>query len=173
MFFELIGVILAGAAAALLFWAVNRALRGRMPSWGGPVLAGLTMLGVTIASEYGWADRTARAMPAGLEVAQTVEERTWWRPWTYVWPISTRFVAVDMSTVRTHPQQPGLRIVELIFFGRWTGTSKVPILIDCAEGRRADIADGVTFGADGAVEGVVWRAVPADDPVQRVACREE
>jgi hypothetical protein len=33
MLFELIGTIAAGAAAALLVWALNRTLKGRLPKW--------------------------------------------------------------------------------------------------------------------------------------------
>jgi hypothetical protein len=172
MFFELIGTMVAGVAAALLVWAVNRALKGRLPGWLVPVSAGLAMLVATISSEYGWYDRTVAAMPPGLVVAQSVEEAAIYRPWTYAVPFVTRFVAVDRASLRTHPDHPDQRIAELWFFGRWTRTARVPMLFDCAEGRRADIADGVEFGADGAVLGAEWIAVGAADPVLQTACTE-
>jgi hypothetical protein len=172
MFFELIGTIMAGVAMALIFWAVNRALKGRLPSWLMPVSAGLAMLIATISSEYGWFERTARTMPQGLVVAQTVEETAIYRPWTYAKPYVTRFVAVDKGSIRTHPQQPGQRIVDLVFYGRWTRTAKVPVLFDCGANRRADIADGVEFDTDGTVLGAEWIPVSPSDPVMKVACEE-
>ncbi|WP_227271713.1 hypothetical protein [Roseobacter weihaiensis] len=172
MFFELIGTIMAGVAMALIVWAVNRVLKGRLPSWLVPVSAGVAMLVATISSEYGWFERTKATMPEGFVVAQTVEETAFYRPWTYASPFVSRFVAVDQATMRTHPRQPDQRIVDLVFYGRWTRTAKVPMLFDCDGGRRADIVDGVEFGTDGAVLGAEWIAVQASDPVLQVACAE-
>ena len=152
MFFELLGTIMAGVATALIFWAVNRSLKGRMPSWLMPVSAGAAMLLAAISLEYGWYDRTARAMPQGFVVAQTVEEKALYRPWTYARPLTTRFVAVDRQSIRTNPAVPDQRIVDLVFYGRWSRTAKIPVLFDCAAGRRADIADGVEFGDGGLVK---------------------
>ena len=98
MFFELISTIVAGVAAGLFVWAVNRTLKGRFPKWLVPVAAGAAMLLATISSEYGWYDRTVATMPEGMVVAQTVEERTFYRPWTYMRPFVSRFVAVDLAT---------------------------------------------------------------------------
>lgn len=170
MFFELIGTIMAGAAMALIIWALNRVLKGRLPSWMIPVGAGLAMIVATISSEYGWYNRTAAAMPAGMVVAETVEEQAFYRPWTYARPFVTRFVAVDQASVRTHPDQPDQRIVDLVFYGRWSRTAKVPMLFDCAGAQRADIVDGITFGNGGEVTNAEWIKMAADDPVLTAAC---
>lgn len=172
MIFELIGTILAGVAAALLVWAVNRTLKGRLPSWLIPVSAGAAMLAATISSEYGWYARTAATLPEGMIVAQTVEETAFYRPWTYLRPFTSRFVAADPLAARTHPDHPDQRIVDLVFYGRWARIAKVPMLFDCAGNRRADIVDGIEFGEGGAVLDARWRAVPPGDPVQDAACAE-
>lgn len=171
MFFELIGTLLAGVATALMIWALNRTLKGRLPKWLMPAGAGIAMLVATISSEYGWYGRTQANMPEGFVVAQAIEETTFYRPWTYAVPFVSRFVAVDTVTRRTHPQQPDQRIVDLVFYGRWQRTAKVPVLFDCAEGARADIVDGVEFANDGAVSNADWRSVGHDDPVLTVACQ--
>lgn len=170
MFFELIATVLAGVATALVVWAVNRALKGRLPSWLVPVSAGAAMLIATISSEYGWFERTKSLMPQGFAVAQTVEEKAFYRPWTYAVPYVSRFIAVDRATMRTHPDQPDQRIVDLVFYGRWARTAKVPMLFDCATGQRADILDGIEFSDTGEVVGAQWIAVPQADPVLKVAC---
>ncbi|MDX8350756.1 hypothetical protein [Cognatiyoonia sp. IB215182] len=172
MFFELIGTIVAGVAAALLVWALNRALKGRLPSWLVPVSAGAAMLLATISSEYGWYDRTVATMPEGMVVAQTVAEPAIYRPWTYAAPFVTRYVAVDQQSTRTHPDHPGQRIVDLVFYGRWTRTAKVPMLFDCADNRRADVVDGIEFGDDGSVVNAQWFAVDPTDPLLTTACAE-
>lgn len=173
MIFELIGAVIAGAAMGLLVWAVNRTLlKGRLPSWLIPVSAGAAMLVATISGEYGWFGRTTALMPQGFVVAQTVEETAFYRPWTYAVPFVTRFVAVDRANARTHPDQPDQRIVDLVFYGRWAKTARVPMLFDCAAGQRADILDGIEFGASGEVLGAEWIDVQDGDPVLRVACEE-
>ena len=172
MFFELIGTIVAGVAAGLLVWAINRTLKGRLPSWLVPVSAGLAMLLATISSEYSWFSRAKSNMPEGFVVAQTVEESQFYRPWTYVKPFVSRFVAVDQATARTHPSHPEQRIVDLIFYGRWARTAKIPALFDCAAHARADLADGVEFGADGAVLNAEWRPMDADADLLQAACAQ-
>jgi hypothetical protein len=172
MFFELIGTIVAGVAVGLGLWALNRVLKGRLPGWVVPAGAGIAMLVATISSEYGWYERTRATMPEGLVVAHAVEESAFWRPWTYAVPLITRFVAVDRASIRTHPEQPGQRLLDLVLYGRWARTAKVPVLIDCAAGRRADIVDGVEFASDGAALGVTWHDVAPNDPVLLTACKE-
>lgn len=170
MFFELIGTILAGLATGLGVWALNRLLRGRLPGWLAPVAAGAAMLLAAISSEYGWYGRTIDTIPSSFVVAQAIEEKSFYRPWTYAVPFVNRFVAVDPASVQTHPDQPGQRIVTVAFFGRWARTAQVPVLFDCASARQADIADGISFGADGAVIDADWYDVPRDDPVLVAAC---
>jgi hypothetical protein len=172
MFFELIGTILAGVAAALFVWALNRTLKGRLPSWLVPISAGAAMLVATVSSEYGWFARTQSNMPEGFVVAQTIEDRQFYRPWTYVKPFVSRFVAVDQMTTRTHPAQPDQRIVDLVFYGRWARTAKIPVLFDCAKNSRADLVDGVEFGANGEVLDAQWQPMDPDAPLLRAACAQ-
>lgn len=172
MFFELIGTIVAGAAAALLVWALNRTLKGRLPKWLIPASAGAAMLAATISSEYGWYARTVATMPQGMVVAQTIEETAFYRPWTYASPFISRYVAVDQLSTRTHPDHPDQRIVDLVFYGRWTRTAKVPMLFDCATNQRADVVDGIEFGDGGAVVNAQWFPLDTDDPLLRIACEE-
>ncbi|MFT5796449.1 MAG: hypothetical protein ACI84R_000495 [Candidatus Azotimanducaceae bacterium] len=172
MFFELIGTFVAGATVGLLVWAINRTLKGRLPGWLVPISAGCAMLVATISSEYGWFARTAANMPEGMVVAATVEEVALYRPWTYAKPFISRFVAVDQAMMRMHPQHPDQRIVDLVFYGRWARTAKIPVLLDCAVNKRADIVDGVEFGINGEVMNADWRDLPDLDPILLAACKE-
>lgn len=172
MFFELIATIAAGAAAALLVWAVNRTLKGRLPSWTLPVAAGIAMLAATISSEYSWFSRTQSNMPQGFVVTETVQEQKFYRPWTYVKPFTSRFIAVDQATARTNPDFPDQRMVDLVIYGRWARTAKIPALFDCAAHARADLVDGVEFGANGEVLNAGWLPMEADAPVLQAACAQ-
>ncbi|GGH31054.1 hypothetical protein SAMN05444007_10576 [Cribrihabitans marinus] len=170
MFLELIGTVFAGLAMAGVVMALNRATGGRLPRWLVPVAAGLAMIAVTISSEYSWYDRTRANLPDGLQVVQEVESRAFYRPWTYVVPYVDRFAAVDTASVQSNAELPGQHLADLYFFGRWAPVSKLPVLVDCAGGRRASLADGAEFGDDGAVLDAEWVQVGAEDPVLRAIC---
>lgn len=172
MFLELIAVIFAGIAVAGVVMLVNASSGGRLPRWLAPVAAGLAMIGVTVASEYGWYSRTVAGLPAGLEVAETVERHSLYRPWTYVFPYTERFVALDRSTRRSHPAQPDQHLVETYFFGRWAPIGQLSTLLDCAGWKRAVISGETGFLPGGDTSGLDWVSPPADDGLLTTLCRE-
>lgn len=164
MLFELVGTAVAGLAAAGLMWALNRGLGGRLPRWLIPAAAGLAMLAATISSEYNWYDRTRSNLPEGLEVAQTVQNRAFFRPWTYVHPFVHRFVAVDVPTIKTVDAAKGVQSADLYFFSRWQAPQGVPVLFDCVGHRQAPLHAGQ------GIETAQWADVAADTPVMKRIC---
>lgn len=173
MFLELIGTIFAGMAVAGVLMLLNRLSGGRLPRWAAPVGAGLGMIAVTISSEYSWFARTSGELPEEFEVVQTVENRSFYRPWTFAAPYIERFVALDRAAIRRNPALPDQRIGDLYFFGRWAAVEKLPVLVDCAGGRRASLADGAEFDDSGAVTDAAWVTAGVDDPVIVAMCRED
>ncbi|MBF9036777.1 hypothetical protein HKCCE2091_21290 [Rhodobacterales bacterium HKCCE2091] len=169
MLFTLIAVAAAGLVggimAALLRWRYRR-----IPGWVVPVTAGALMLAATISSEYGWFGNTRDALPEGVEIVATHEHRAPYQPWTYLVPYINGFVAVDGGSLRTNDAVPDLRLVNVYVFARWQAPTEVPIAVDCAQGARADLIDGVEFDADGRPEGVTWREVPEDDALLGAVC---
>lgn len=170
MFWELIATFVAGFAAAGVIMILNKVLGGRLPRWLTPVAAGSGMLAMIISNEYTWFERTSENLPEGLEIAIKVEEQSWLRPWTQIWPYTKRFVAVDQATIRNNAAVPDQKIAELYFFGRWAPLNKVPVLVDCAGSRSAVLIDGADFSADGTIADADWRPMPADDPVMKALC---
>ncbi|UWQ59931.1 hypothetical protein K3722_07315 [Leisingera caerulea] len=170
MFLELIAVIFAGIAAAGVVMLLNRTLKGRLPRWMAPVAAGLAMIGVTIASEYGWYGRTKAALPEGLEVAETVEKQSFYRPWTYAVPYVDRFAAIDTATMKSHEAHPQVYLAEVYFFGRWAPVSRRPAVLDCGKWRRALVASNVVFSGNSLPKGLDWIAGGPDDALLTTAC---
>lgn len=170
MILELIGTVVAGIAAAGLVLIARHLLGERVPKWLIPIAAGAGMLAATISSEYGWYGRTVAALPAEMQVAQTVDSRAPWRPWTYLVPYVERFVVVDTGSTRLNPDVPNQRIVDLYFFGRWAPVNRVTALLDCDGNRRAALVEGTSFDDSGQVAGASWTSVTADDPILRVGC---
>ncbi|WP_065328314.1 hypothetical protein [Tritonibacter mobilis] len=171
MFVELIATIVAGIACAGLVMLLNISTGRRLPKWMMPVAAGLGMIGMTISNEYTWYARTAERLPEGLEVAMTVDEQGWLRPWTQLWPYTKRFVALDVATARAHQDLPDQKLADLYFFGRWSPVNQAPMLFDCAGERAALLIDGADFAADGSVSNADWQTMAADDPILALACK--
>lgn len=170
MFLELIAVIFAGFAVAGVVMLMNRITGGRLPRWAAPVAAGLAMIGVTVASEYGWYSRTVANLPEGLEVAEVIEKKNFYRPWTYLVPYHDRFVAVDIATMRTHVAAPGQYLAEVYFFGRWAPISQLSTVLDCQNWRRAVVKPDSQFTQTGQIGGVDWVSPPAQDSILKTVC---
>lgn len=171
MFVELIATFVAGIACAGLAMFLIRASGRRLPRWITPLAAGAGMLAVTISNEYTWYNRTAATLPEGLEIAVTVEEKSWFRPWTQVWPYTKRFIAVDLGTARSHENQLDQTLVDLYFFGRWSPVNQAPMLFDCADSRSALLIDGAEFAPDGSLRDAHWEALAPGDSILTLACQ--
>lgn len=172
MLLELIATITAGVGAAGIAVLLRRLCRGWPGGWIVPVAAGAAMLGVTIANEYGWYERTRAQLPDGVVVAHAHESRAIYRPWTYLVPLVDRFAAVDRASIRTHPDRPARRIVKLLFYGRWSQPREATVVVDCERRLRARLTEEVRFGPDGGLANVDWRRVAAGDPIQRAICAD-
>ncbi len=170
MFVELIATVFAGIACAGIAMLLNRITGRRLPKWIMPVVAGLGMIGMTISNEYTWFDRTAERLPEDVEIAMTVDEQSWLRPWTQLWPYTKRFVAVDTGTARMNESLPDQRLADLYFFGRWSPVNKAPMLFDCKDARSALLIDGAEFADDGAVVNADWQNMPDGDPILKLVC---
>ncbi|WP_424980266.1 hypothetical protein [Leisingera sp. S232] len=169
MFLELIAVIFAGIAVAGVVLLLNRTFKGHLPRWLAPVAAGLAMIGVTIASEYGWYSRTVAGLPEVLTVTETVANRSFYRPWTYALPYIDRFAAIDAATMKSHADHPQVHLAELYFFGRWAAVSKLPVWLDCGSGRRA-LSTGTAEFSGGLPADLNWIEPAAGDPILTHAC---
>lgn len=170
MFVELIATIFAGIACAGVMLLLIRTVGPRLPKWLVPVAAGAGMLVMIISNEYTWFSRTVEQLPDGIDVAMTVEEQSWLRPWTQLWPYTKRFVAVDTGTARTNENLPDQRIADLYFFGRWSPVNQTPMLFDCAVAQSALLIDGATFAQDGSITDADWQTMPVDDPILKMVC---
>ncbi len=169
MLFELIAVIVAGIAAGGVVLILRRFVP-ILPRWLLPVVAGAAMLTASISLEYSWFSRNAAALPEGVEVATTHENKAIWRPWTYAFPYIDRFIAVDHAGALRNDAIEGQRLTSLFVFGRWIPAQRVRAVFDCNAGRRADLLPDVVLREDGSVPETAWIETGQDDPVTRAVC---
>lgn len=152
---------------------LNLAVGRRLPGWLIPASAGAAMIGFIIFMEYSWAARTAESLPDGVEIASVSQESMWYRPWTYIRPLSLRMIAVDTRRHRRHPQQPDQVMTTVLLLGRWMPVHEIPVVFDCAAGRRADLHAGVQLLPDGQLAEADWRRLDDADPTLPIACNDQ
>lgn len=172
MFLELIAAIIAGAAGAGVVLLANRLMGGRLPRWLMPVAAGAAILLFAIRMEYSWFNRTIADFPESVVVTETHQARGFWRPWTYIFPLTDRFVAVDTAALRLNPDVPDQRMADFLFFGRWQPARTMPMVVDCAARRGAPLGESVTFESSGAVAEAQWAPIPEGDAAFEAICKE-
>lgn len=173
MFYELMAVIAIGFGGAGIGMALRHLSGDAIPRFLTPALSGLGMFAFAIWAEYSWFARTAGGLPTGIEIVSASAETSAMRPWTYLAPMTTRFSAVDLAGARRNPAAPDQVMVEALLFERFRAIVRAPMLIDCAGARRADIADGAAFDAQGRVVDPDWGAPDATDPLIVTVCREK
>lgn|SRR5690606_7730146 len=170
MLLELIAILAAGFGLAGVALSLNLLLRKRLPKWVIPASAGAGMLLMAVWLEYSWLDRTAGSFPQGVEVASTNQVRSWYRPWTWVVPLTTRLVAIDRRFNREHADMPGQVMAQVLLAGRWEPTRQFSAVFDCSGHRRADLVSDVALNEDGSLRNARWVRLPADDRLLQLAC---
>ena len=165
---DFISMIAAAFLAVIAVYIANhlsRKFRGKaLPKWAMPAAAGVAMLGYTIYAEYAWFPNVERNLPQGTVVAQQIEGRMIYRPWTYAAPLTTRFIALEGLS-----REDDFTRGNLLLIARWKQPVLVPVVFDCAQGRRADLMEGAAF-AQGVLTDGTWRQLSPDDPVLTTAC---
>ena len=171
MLLEFIAAIALGLGTAGLVMGLNFATGKRLPGWLMPAAAGMAMIGFMVYMEYSWLTRTTDQLPEGVIVTATSSESSWYRPWTYVKPLTLRLVAVDTRRNRTNASQPGMVMTTVILMGRWMPPREIPVVFDCAAAQRADLHASVQVGDDGSLIDAGWRQLDRADPALQAACR--
>lgn len=137
MFWELVATL----CAALGFAGVALSIKWfwkRAPRWLVPAAAALGVMAFQIYQEYTWYPYTVSNLPAEAVVVAELTETRFYRPWSYVKPQVSRFIAADTANVRENSAYPQWRKVSLYFFERGQPAHTLVAQIDCATRLQAD-----------------------------------
>lgn len=168
---DYIATFAAGLGLVGFVVVVRHLSGGRLPKWTIPASIGLGMILFSIWNEYTWYTRTTSVLPEQVVILSSPADKVFYRPWTYVFPVSSRFAALDGTGMVKSPQNDALRMAEVMLVQRWTPTQRIPVAFDCATGRRADLLEGVELLPDGTLTGGEWMDVGTEDELQRAACQ--
>ena len=170
MAIELIAAIVAAIAFAGIALIIRKIFKSA-PKWLVPVAAGLGLIIFTIWSEYDWFGRVSSELPQGVEVVWTQEEPSPLRPWTFVFPLTTKFIAMDVANIKAHPANADLRMATVFNLARWQPVRDALMVFDCGAGRQVLVTEGVSFSDAGELVGAEWVTPTGADGFQAAACR--
>lgn len=170
MLFHLISVLSSGAFIALCAFLISRSFKSYFPKYLIPILAGAGMIVYSVWSEYSWATNTAAKLPEHVKVAKTYSSKSYFSPWTFVFPRTDRMTLVDISKIRRNDDYPDIVIAELILMKRFAGAGRIWQLFDCKERRQADIIMAKDLNPDELVKSAQWNNVSSDDMILSAAC---
>ena len=100
MIWHLIAAVFAGLGAAGVALLLRKLSRNRLPKWIIPAFAGAAMLAFQLGIEYSWVNTKQDQLPEGSVIISTQESRYFWRPWTYLAPMTTGFTVLDSAQIQ-------------------------------------------------------------------------
>ncbi len=170
MLIFLVSTIAAGFAAWGIAMAVNRLTGRKLPKWTLPAGAGLAMITFVLWNEYSWAERSRSALSDTAVITFKNERRDFWRPWTFLAPLTTRMSVLDRGAAAELPADPNpdMRHARVYLMERWKPTYGLTMLYDCARARRLDTSDAGASNAN--IEEADWIQLDPEDPALRAAC---
>ncbi|MBZ9610687.1 hypothetical protein [Rheinheimera maricola] len=170
MLWELIATVVAGLGGAGIALILRKLSANKTPRWLMPVFAGATMLGFQIHSEYSWFDHQASLLPAGVVVVKKVQEQAVWRPWSYLYPQTLRFIAADTANASVNQINPQLKLVDLYFFERRATARRVSQVVHCQQQAQTNFSAQLQIPAPNAPVGSDWKKLSSDDALLIAVC---
>ena len=99
MIWHLIAAVFAGLAGAGIGLLLRTLSGKRLPKWIVPVFGGLGMLAYQIQVEYMWFEHKQAQLPDTAIVISSDTSSAVWRPWTFAFPMTTKFSVVDSDNI--------------------------------------------------------------------------
>ncbi|TDO98683.1 hypothetical protein [Marinomonas balearica] len=171
MFWEFVATVSAGLAGAGVALALRKLTFSKAPKWLIPSFAGIAMLAFQIQSEYSWYEHQSSRLPEGVVVLKKVEEKAPWRPWSYLYPQTLRFMAADVQRAAKNKINPDLILVDLYFFERRQLAKRVPQVINCHLNQRANFTNLLDIPKSGErPQSDEWKTLNNNDPIKVALC---
>lgn len=168
MIWNLVAMAFAGLGAAGVALMLRLITRKKLPRWIIPAFAGAGMLSYQIYMEYTALDLIESRLPEGTVVLTTESESMPWRPWTYIKPLKTEMVALDLENAESRQIETGDVVARFVLyrFERQFVTSAQPenYLLNCTNREVVWLSD---TNEPAVVSG---DAIAASDQVKQLLC---
>lgn len=156
MALELIAAIALALSVGGIVYLIRKLSGGRLPKATIPLVAALALVSFAVWGDYSWASRTASALPDRLVVVDEIGQSNVWRPWSFVLPVTERFVAADIGGAQRNENDPSKVRVELYYMERRVPAQRQTIVVDCS----ADAGTAETGETASRLRDRVCNAVP-------------
>ncbi len=170
MILEFLAVVVAGFGGGGAAMILQKLTLRHMPEWTTPFGVAAGMLAMVVYLEYTWAGRFEAGLPDEVAVVSANQQRIWYRPWTYVVPLTTRVIAVDNRMRQRNVNNPDMVRTGVVLAERWALTMAYKSFFDCANARRADVTSGTRLNEEGIPVDAAWYQLAAEDRFLEVAC---
>ena len=174
MWADFIAMLAIAAMAFCLVFITRHFLKrsGRqLQRWVMPASIGLCVLTYAIWNECTWFSRMQKALPEHVVVASTGDRSAPWAPWTYLAPVTARFIAINKDGIIRSELRPELVKTGLLLVERWQPTKVANVAFDCKQRLRADLGPNATLAPDGTLTGTQWQSAADDDAILSVVCK--
>ena len=101
MIWHLIAAFVVGLAFAGVALFLRKISGRRLPKWIIPVFAGLGMFSYQIYTEYEWFEHKKLRLPENSIVVASEAPGSFWRPWTFMMPMTSAFTVLDAESVKS------------------------------------------------------------------------
>lgn len=170
MLWELVATVFAGLGAAGIALMLRKISGQKLPRYLVPVFAGLGMLVFQIYGEYNWYSHQLSLLPKDVVVVKAVEEQINWKPWTYIKPQISRFMAVDVKNSAANSNNTSLVLANLYLFERRQAAMNVKLVIDCQAQKRANFTEQLVLPAPGEASGADFITISDDEKTLLSVC---
>ncbi|MEX1196279.1 MAG: hypothetical protein WEB57_00250 [Pseudohongiellaceae bacterium] len=131
------------------------------------------MLCYQVIYEYNWYSHQKTLLPDGMEIISHIETESWWRPWSWFYPQTFRFIAADYANSERNRLNDQLVRMELYVVERRLPTVRMVTVVDCATNSRADYSHDLDIPRPGEAVSSEWFPLEEDDRLLGVCLDEE
>lgn len=115
MIWHLVAAFVVGISCAGIALFLRKISGQRLPKWIIPVFAGAGMLSYQIYTEYDWFELKKQSLPQESVVVATEQPGSFWRPWTFVFPMTTAFTVLDTGSMSSQ-MIDNQRVVQMMLY---------------------------------------------------------
>ncbi|KAA0696743.1 hypothetical protein DT594_05325 [Halopseudomonas laoshanensis] len=167
MIWHLLALAVAGLGAAGIA-ATLRSLSGkRLPKWIIPIFAGAGMLSYQIYYEYNWFEHKQTQLPEASQVVEIEQEGVFWRPWTFMFPMTVGFTVLDTGNI-SQVEREGQSISQFILYK--FDKEYVDLVSHQTHLLNCSTQELVPMAEDGSLRVTALRRVERDAPLYQAVC---
>lgn len=168
MIWHLLALAVAGLGAAGIA-ALLRGLTGKkLPKWIIPIFAGAGMLTYQIYYEYNWFEHKQSQLPEASQVVEIEQEGVFWRPWTYMFPMTVGFTVLDTNEI-AQVEREGQSISQFILYK--FDKEYVDLVSHQTHLLNCTTQELVPMAADGTLRVAAMRLVEREGPLYQSVCQ--